>query len=98
MSIAPAEPNYLKWLTVPQGSDLRVIAVEEVSHLRADHKYTTVFTPEGSLLMSASLRQMIYKLDPQMFWQIHRSVVVNVGAIDRIGQVVEIDAAVGKTD
>ena len=24
------------------------------------------------------------KLDPQLFWQIHRSVVVNVSAIDRI--------------
>lgn len=24
------------------------------------------------------------KLDPWVFWQIHRSVVVNVGAIDRI--------------
>jgi DNA-binding LytR/AlgR family response regulator len=82
--IVPPESRYLKWLTVPHGSELRVVAVEEVSYLRADHKYTTVVTPHGSFLMNASLRQMKEKLDPQLFWQIHRSVVVNVGAIDRI--------------
>jgi DNA-binding LytR/AlgR family response regulator len=43
-----------------------------------------VVTPHGSFLMNSSLRQMKDKLDPQVFWQIHRSVVVNVGAIDRI--------------
>jgi DNA-binding LytR/AlgR family response regulator len=82
--IAPPGPKHLKWLTVPHGSELRVLAVEEISYLRADHKYTTVVTPNGSFLINASLRQMKEKLDPQVFWQIHRSVVVNVGAIDRI--------------
>ncbi|HTY48582.1 MAG TPA: LytTR family DNA-binding domain-containing protein [Steroidobacteraceae bacterium] len=82
--LAPAEPRYLKWLTVPHGSELRVVAVAEICYLRADTKYTNVVTPHGSFLMSSSLRQMREKLDPQMFWQIHRSVVVNVGAIDTI--------------
>jgi DNA-binding LytR/AlgR family response regulator len=82
--IIPPESKYLKWLTVPLGQELRVVAVAEISYLRADQKYTTVVTPCGSFLMNASLRQMREKLDPQVFWQIHRSVVVNVGAIDRI--------------
>jgi DNA-binding LytR/AlgR family response regulator len=82
--IAPPGSKYMKWLTVPHGAELRVVAVAEISYLRADTKYTTVVTPAGSFLMSSSLRQMREKLDPQMFWQIHRSVVVNVGAIDTI--------------
>jgi DNA-binding LytR/AlgR family response regulator len=82
--LAPAESKYLKWLTVPQGAELRVVAVAEISYLRADQKYTTVATPHGQFLLTSSLRQMKEKLDPQVFWQIHRSVVVNVGAIDRI--------------
>ncbi len=82
--IVPPESKYLKWLTVPHGSELRVVAIAEISYLRADHKYTTLATPHGSFLMNASLRQMKEKLDPQMFWQIHRSVIVNVGAIDVI--------------
>jgi DNA-binding LytR/AlgR family response regulator len=82
--VVPAESKYLKWLTVPHGAELRVVAVDEVSYLRAEHKYTTVVTPRDSFLLSSSLRQMKDRLDPDVFWQIHRSVVVNVGAIDRI--------------
>lgn len=81
---APAESKYLKWLTVPHGAELRVLAVAEISYLRADSKYTTVVTPQSTFLLTTPLRQMKEKLDPQLFWQIHRSVVVNVGAIDRI--------------
>lgn len=79
-----AESKYLKWLTVPHGAELRVLAVAEVSYLRADTKYTSVFTSHDTFLITSSLRQMMEKLDPRVFWQIHRSVVVNVGAIDRI--------------
>ncbi len=80
----PAESRYLKWLTVPHGGELRVIAVGEICYLQADRKYTTLATARDSFLMSASLGQMKEKLDPQMFWQVHRSVIVNVGAIDTI--------------
>jgi DNA-binding LytR/AlgR family response regulator len=83
-NLSPPESPYLKWLTVPHGSDLRVIAVTEICYLRADSKYTTLATREGTFLMNATLKQMKETLDPNMFWQIHRSVVVNVGAIDTI--------------
>lgn len=81
---ATSESKYLKWLTVPHGAELRVLAVTEISYLRADTKYTNVVTPNGEFLVTSSLRQMMDKLDPRVFWQIHRSVVVNVSAIDRI--------------
>ncbi|HUK01522.1 MAG TPA: LytTR family DNA-binding domain-containing protein [Steroidobacteraceae bacterium] len=82
--LAPEELKHLQWLTVPHGAELRVVAVSEISYLRADAKYTTLVTPHGTFLMNSSLRQMREKLDPQVFWQIHRSVIVNVGAIDTI--------------
>jgi DNA-binding LytR/AlgR family response regulator len=82
--IVSPEPQYLKWLTVPHGSELRVVAAAEICYLRADRKYTTLATSYGTFLMSSSLREMKEKLDPRMFWQIHRSVIVNVGAIDTI--------------
>ena len=81
---ASPESKYLKWLTVPHGGELRVLAVAEISYLRADSKYTSVVTPHSTFLLTTSLRHMKEKLDPEVFWQIHRGVVVNVGAIDRI--------------
>jgi DNA-binding LytR/AlgR family response regulator len=78
------DSRYLKWLTVPHGTELRVLAVSEISYLRADNKYTTVNTRSSSFLLNSSLKEMQTKLDPNAFWQIHRSVVVNVSAIDTI--------------
>jgi DNA-binding LytR/AlgR family response regulator len=82
--VAGTEPRYLKWLTVPRGSDLQVVAVAEISYLRADNKYTSVATRSSTFLLNSSLKEMKEKLDPSMFWQIHRSIIVNVGAIDTI--------------
>jgi DNA-binding LytR/AlgR family response regulator len=79
-----AEPRYLKWLSVPDGSELRIVTAAEVCYLRADNKYTTVATRNAVFLLNSSLKQMKEKLDPAVFWQIHRSIIVNVSAIDTI--------------
>ena len=79
-----SEKRYLKWLTVPKGSELHVDAVADIVYLRADNKYTTVTTRASSFLLNSSLKEMKEKLDPAVFWQIHRGIVVNVGAIDTI--------------
>lgn len=81
---APSEPQYLKWLSVPHGSELRIVTAAEVCYLRADNKYTTIATRSATYLLNSTLKQMKEKLDPAMFWQIHRSIIVNVGAIDTI--------------
>ena len=83
-TIVKAEPNYLKWLTVPHASELRVVAVSEILFLQADNKYTTIATRASTFLLTSSLKEMLSKLDPAVFWQIHRSTVVNISAIDTI--------------
>jgi DNA-binding LytR/AlgR family response regulator len=84
MSAVDNESHFLKWLTVPKGSELRVLAVTEILYLRADNKYTSVYTRTASFLLNSSLKEMQKKLDPQMFWQIHRSIIVNVAAIETL--------------
>jgi DNA-binding LytR/AlgR family response regulator len=79
-----AEPEYLKWLTVPDGAERRVVAVNEICYLQADNKYTTLATRAGTYLLNSSLKQMRDRLDPEVFWQIHRGIIVNVAAIETI--------------
>lgn len=76
--------QYLKWLTVPHGSDLRVVSTAEVVYLRADNKYTELATSSATFLLNSSLKDMLGKLDPAIFWQIHRGTAVNVNAIETI--------------
>jgi DNA-binding LytR/AlgR family response regulator len=77
-------PGHLQWLTVPHGAELRVVAVAEIFFLRSEGKYTTVATRDATFLLGTPLRDLRAKLDPRMFWQIHRGIVVNVGTIDRV--------------
>ena len=78
---SPQGPNYLRWLSVPHGGEVRLIMTEDICFLQADNKYTTVATASTQFLLSSTLKLVKEKLDPHAFWQIHRSAVVNVAAI-----------------
>ncbi len=77
----PLPKEYLRWVTASQGTELRLITVDEVLYFQADNKYTTVVTAAQESLIRRPIKQLIDELDPQVFWQIHRSTLVNVNAI-----------------
>jgi DNA-binding LytR/AlgR family response regulator len=79
--IAGLRKDFLRWVTASQGNDLRLITVEEVIYFQADSKYTMVVTATQESLIRRTIKQLLEELDPQMFWQIHRSTLVNVNAI-----------------
>ena len=79
----------LRWLRASCGTTLRLIAVDEIDYLRAEDKYTRVAwqDPEGhaaEALIRTPLKDLLAQLDPQLFVQTHRSVVVNLRAIDHL--------------
>ncbi|MBV8208766.1 MAG: response regulator transcription factor [Burkholderiaceae bacterium] len=76
----------LRWINASVGQNLRVITVDEVLYFQADNKYTRVVTGQGEALIRKSLKDLVDELDPQQFWQIHRSTLVNAAAIDRIAR------------
>jgi DNA-binding LytR/AlgR family response regulator len=71
----------LRWITVQIGRELRLITVEDICYLRADNKYVAVVTAEGEALVSTPLKELLARLDPEVFWQVHRGTVVNVNAV-----------------
>jgi DNA-binding LytR/AlgR family response regulator len=73
--------EYLRWITASQGQNLRLITVDEICYFQADNKYTLVVTPHVESLIQKTIKELSDELDPQIFWQIHRSTVVNVNAI-----------------
>ena len=83
-SIAPggaAPKSYLRWINASVGQNLRLITVDEIVYFQADNKYTRVVTADGEALIRKPLKELVDELDPHQFWQIHRSTVVNVGAV-----------------
>lgn len=72
---------YLRWISVSQGQQIRLITVDEICYFQADNKYTAVAVDDAQLLITKPIRDLLDELDPDVFWQIHRSTVVNVNAI-----------------
>ena len=79
-----AETGPLQWIRASVGSTLKLIPVDEILFLRSDEKYTLVVTAEGEALIRTPIRELIERLDPQRFVQVHRSVVVNLHAISHV--------------
>ena len=77
---APAE-GPLRWIQCTVGSTTRLIDVKDVLFFRSDEKYTRVQTREQEALIRTPIRELMPRLDPEHFWQIHRSTIVNLAAI-----------------
>ena len=79
--LAGGKREKLQWIRATIGQTLRMIPVEEVLFFQSDEKYTRVVLPEGEALIKTPIRELLDGLDPEVFWQIHRSTLVNVSAI-----------------
>jgi DNA-binding LytR/AlgR family response regulator/class 3 adenylate cyclase len=80
----PAPTSYLQWIRASRGSAVRLLTVDEICYFKADSKYTMVVTADSESLIKKTIKELVAGLDPNMFWQIHRSVIVNVRAIDSV--------------
>jgi DNA-binding LytR/AlgR family response regulator len=73
--------EYLRWVTASQGNTTSIITVEQICFFRADNKYTMVITPEREALIRRPIKELAEVVDPNVFWQIHRSTLVNIHAM-----------------
>ena len=74
-------PSRLKWIQASVGNQIQMIPVEDVLFFVSDEKYTRVQTAQQEALIRKPIKELIDELDPQQFWQIHRSTVINARAI-----------------
>jgi DNA-binding LytR/AlgR family response regulator len=76
-----ATRQYLRWINASVGQNVKLITVDEISYFQADNKYTRVVTAEGEALIRKPLKELVEELDPNQFWQIHRSTLVNASSV-----------------
>jgi DNA-binding LytR/AlgR family response regulator len=77
-------PSYLQWIQATVGQAIQMIPVDDVLFFISDEKYTRVQTAKIEALIRKPIKELVDELDPQLFWQIHRSTLVNARAIDGI--------------
>ena len=74
-------PQYLQWIQASVGAAIQMIPVDEVLFFISDEKYTRVQTAQLEALIRKPIKELVDEIDPRLFWQIHRSTLVNVKAI-----------------
>jgi len=78
--------EYLRWVQASVGANLRMIPTSEILFFRAEDKYTRVQTQRFEALIRKPIKELIDELDPNEFWQIHRSTLVRVDAVEQVSR------------
>lgn len=79
--MSPRGAQFLQWIKASVGSTVRMIAVDDIAYFQSDEKYTRVVMDDGEVLIRKPIKELLDELDPDCFWQIHRSTIVNTRAI-----------------
>ncbi|OLQ74291.1 DNA-binding response regulator [Photobacterium proteolyticum] len=87
----PKPVEYLNWVKASKGDDIYIISVSDILYFKAEDKYISVYkkneaVPNGAdeYVIRSALKELVNQLNHEHFWQIHRSTVVNVSAIDKV--------------
>ncbi len=89
-------PAYLEWIQASVGSTVQITPIGDVLFFQSDEKYTRVQTTSSEALIRKPIKELVDELDPKLFWQIHRSTLVNIKAVaavtrdDRGRQIVSV--------
>jgi len=78
--------EYMRWVQASVGATIRMIPTSDILFFRAEDKYTRVQTQRFEALIRKPIKELIDELDPNEFWQIHRSTVVRVDAVEQISR------------
>jgi DNA-binding LytR/AlgR family response regulator len=70
----PVTPTVLQ---ASVGREVRMIRTDDVVYFESDTRYTRVVHAGGEALIRMPLKELLAQLDDQLFWQVHRSVIVN---------------------
>jgi DNA-binding LytR/AlgR family response regulator len=82
--LPPARPACIPWITATVGNVIKMFPIEEILFFKSDDKCTRVVSRREEAVIRTSLKELLDALDPAAFWQIHRSVIVQVRAIKQV--------------
>jgi DNA-binding LytR/AlgR family response regulator len=87
MERTPARAGqYLRWINASRGKGVQLIVTDEVRFFQSDSKYTRVVAAKREGLIRKTIKELVGELDPLSFWQIHRSTIVNLHAVEHVGR------------
>ncbi len=85
--ISPQQTSrYLKWIKAPYKGTVRLVSVDDIYCFKAADKYTAVYSRQGEALINTPIKNLAKQLDPDLFWQVHRSTIIRVDRIVNVSR------------
>ena len=82
-AVRPGAAPPLRWVSASVGETIKLFAIDEILFFQSDEKYTRVVTATDEAHVRKPLKELAEGLDPEVFWQVHRGVIVRAAAIAR---------------
>jgi DNA-binding LytR/AlgR family response regulator len=73
----------LRWISASVGDTIKMFSIDDVLFFQSDEKYTRVVTAGDEAHIRKPLKEIGEGLDPEVFWQVHRGLIVRAAAIAR---------------
>lgn len=81
--VSPAHHVVHDKIGIPGNNAIDYINIDDILYLQAESSYTRVITSERTILSSYNLQKFREILDEQLFFQVHRSFIINLNHIRR---------------
>jgi two-component system LytT family response regulator len=78
------QPEERNRIVVREGSNIRIIPVNEVQYIEAYDDYVKIFTQKEMFLKKKTMSFYEQSLDPSQFVRVHRSYIINLSQITKI--------------
>ena len=84
--INPQQPPKLQWIQATVRQTIQMIPLEDILFFISDEKYTRVQTASMEALIRKPIKELVEEIDMSLFWQIHRSTLVNIKTLAGVGR------------
>jgi len=81
---APAKRDYLERISVETRGQLRVVPVDRVDYITASGPYAELHVGDRTFAIRERMATLEERLDPDIFFRIHRSAIVRLDRIDTL--------------
>ncbi len=79
-----AQAPRLQHIQASVGHQIIIVPIAQVLYFEAADKYVRALTANRELLIRTPIKELLPQLDPQEFWQIHRSTLVRASLIESV--------------
>lgn len=83
-SDAGARPRYLERIAVEMRGQVRVVPVEAIDYIEASGPYAEIHAGDRTFVVRERMQTLEERLDPDLFFRIHRSAIVRLSKIESL--------------